>query len=87
VGLLVRLASRWVAGVRMEDALARAARINKDKIGAILNILGEHYEDGKSIEQTVAEYLRLIDEITRRNLDASISIKLSQCGLMIDEEL
>ena len=71
----------------MEDALVRAARINQDRIGAILNILGEHYEDSKSIEETVAEYLRLIDEITRRKLDASISIKLSQCGLMIDEEL
>ncbi len=86
VGLLVRLASRWVAGVHMEDALVRAARMNKDKIGAILNILGEHYEDRKSIEETVAEYLHLIDEIAKRKLDASISIKLSQCGLMIDEE-
>lgn len=68
----------------MEDALVRAARINGEKIGAILNILGEHYEDRESIEATVAEYLQLIDEIDTRGLDASISIKLSQCGLMID---
>ncbi len=87
MGLLIRLASRWVAGLEMEDALVRAARINKDKIGAILNILGEHYEDAESIEKTVAEYLKLIEEITKRGLDASISIKPSQCGLMISEEL
>ena len=86
MGLLIRLASRWVAGLEMEDALVRAARINKDKVGTILNILGEHYEDRKSIEETVAEYLELIDAITKRGLDASISIKLSQCGLMIDED-
>ena len=86
MGLLVRLASNWVAGLDMEDALVRAAAINKGKVGAILNILGEHYEDRSSIEATTAEYLRLIDEITKRGLDASISIKLSQCGLMIDEE-
>lgn len=84
VGLLVRLASRWVAGVTMEDALLRAKEINENKIGAILNILGEHYEDRESIEATVMEYLQLIDEISERGLDASISIKLSQCGLMID---
>jgi proline dehydrogenase len=70
----------------MEDALKRAAELNKLKIGAILNILGEHYEDRKSIEETVAEYLELIRAITDRGLDASISIKLSQCGLMIDDD-
>lgn len=86
VGLLTRLASRWVAGIHMEDALKRAAELNKLKIGAILNILGEHYEDRKSIEETVAEYLELIRAITDRGLDASISIKLSQCGLMIDDD-
>ena len=86
MGLLIRLASRWVAGIHMEDALKRAGELNKLKIGAILNILGEHYEDGKSIEETVAEYLVLIDEITKRKLDASVSIKLSQCGLMINED-
>ena len=86
VGLLIRLASRWVAGIHMEDALKRAAELNKLRIGAILNILGEHYEDRKSIEETTAEYLELIKAITDRGLDASVSIKLSQCGLMIDEE-
>jgi proline dehydrogenase len=86
VGILTRLASRWVAGIHMEDALKRAAELNKLRIGAILNILGEHYEDRKSIEETTAEYLELIKAITDRGLDASISIKLSQCGLMIDEE-
>ena len=86
VGLLIRLASRWVAGLEMEDALVRAARINKDNIGAILNILGEHYEEHRSIEETTAEYVKLIDEIAKRGLDASISIKPSQCGLMIDED-
>jgi proline dehydrogenase len=86
VGLLVRLASRWVAGIYMEDALKRAGELNKLKIGAIINILGEHYEDRKSIEETTAEYLELIRAIPERKLDASISIKLSQCGLMIDED-
>lgn len=86
VGLLVRLASRWVAGIYMEDALKRAGELNKLKIGAIINILGEHYEDRESIEETTAEYLELIRAIPERKLDASISIKLSQCGLMIDED-
>ena len=54
MGLLVRFASRWVAGVNMEDALKRAEKINQSKIGTVINILGEHYEERKSVEETVA---------------------------------
>ncbi len=70
----------------MDDALFRTQRINKDGIGAIINILGEHYEDRESVEETVTEYIRLIEKIKEGGLDAGVSIKLSQFGLMIDEE-
>ena len=86
VGILVRLASRWVAGIHMDDALLRTRRVNKDGIGAIINILGEHYEDEKSVEETVVEYIQLIEKIKEDGLDAGVSIKLSQFGLMINEE-
>ena len=85
MGLLVRFASKWVAGVNMEDALKRAEKINQSKLGAVINILGEHYEERKSVEETVAEYVALVEKIKERGLDGGISIKLSQCGLMIDE--
>lgn len=70
----------------MEDALIRAEQINKSNVGAILNILGEHYEDRKSVEVTIAEYYMLLDKIKECGLDACISVKPSQCGLMIDEK-
>jgi len=85
VGFLVRLASRWVAGVEMEDALTRAEQINGKSIGAVLNVLGEHHEERDSVETTVTEYLQLLDRIEERRLDACISIKLSQCGIAIDQ--
>jgi proline dehydrogenase len=86
MGLLIRFASQWVAGETMADGLARAAEANRRGLGAILNLLGEHHTDPAAIDADVREYLELLDAIRERKLDACLSIKPTQCGLMLGED-
>jgi proline dehydrogenase len=86
VGLLIRFASQWVAGETMADGLARAGEANRRGLGAILNLLGEHHTEPAAVDAAVREYLELLDAIQARNLDACLSIKPTQCGLMLGED-
>jgi len=86
VGLLFRFASQWVAGETMAAGLARAEEANRRGLGAILNLLGEHNAEQAAVDAAVDEYLELLDAIRARKLDACLSIKPTQCGLMLGEE-
>ena len=86
VGLLVRFASQWVAGETMAESLTRAEEANRRGLGAILNLLGEHHTEPAAVDAAVREYLELLDAIQARNLDACLSIKPTQCGLMLGED-
>lgn len=85
MGLLYRFASQWVAGEELEAALDRVAERNGHGMGAILNVLGEHHKDKAEVEEAVQEYVRVVKAIRSRELDACVSIKLTQLGLIINE--
>ena len=86
MGVLVRFASQWVAGETMAGAIARAEEANRRGIAAILNFLGEHNVERTAVEAAVDEYFAVLDAIEARKLDATISIKPTQCGMMVDQE-
>lgn len=86
MGLLIRFASQWVAGETVADAITRAEEANRRGIGACLNFLGEHYEERSLVDSTVDEYLDLLDRMGARKMDACLSIKPTQCGMVVDQE-
>ncbi|MEK6911451.1 MAG: proline dehydrogenase family protein, partial [Candidatus Thermoplasmatota archaeon] len=86
MGLLIRFANQWVAGETMADALGRAVEANDRHIGAVLNLLGEHYEERSAVLAAIDENIELIDTFASRKMDACVSIKPSQCGMMIDQD-
>ena len=82
--LLFRVAKKWVAGYRVEEAMTAAVEANSHSMSAILNFLGEDTIDAKLIEQTIGEYLLVIDLMKRRKVHGCVSIKPTQLGLAID---
>ena len=80
---LFKIARKWVSGNTYEDALSSARIANGKGISAILNYLGEDTTDEHVIQQTVREYLRLLDLLESNSLDGCISIKPTQVGLRI----
>jgi proline dehydrogenase len=81
-----RVAHRFVAGERLEDALAVTAELNGHGIGGILDLLGEGVTDLAGAAHAVEEYEEAAGAIADRGLDATISIKLSQLGQTVDHD-
>ena len=82
--LLFRVAKKWVAGYGTEKAIAAALDSNGRGMSAILNFLGEDTTDAKAVDQTVTEYLSLIELMNTRNVRGCVSAKPTQLGLAID---
>jgi len=81
-----KVASRYVAGETLDDAVATIRRLNGEGAMATIDVLGEEVTDRGKAEAAVAEYLRAIDAIVEQRLDANVSIKLTLLGLKIDPD-
>ena len=75
------IASNFVAGETPAEAIDHAYALNDRNVGAILNLLGEHYDTAAPAADDRDEYLGLIEDVSRDGLDACISVKPSQIGL------
>ena len=82
-----RLASRFIAGEEMEDALCAVRRLNAEGFAATLDYLGESVHEAGAAEEACQVYLTLLDRLAAEKLSSHISIKLTQLGLAIDEDL
>ena len=82
-----RAASRFIAGERLEDAIQVIQVLNARGIGATLDHLGEHTSTPEESRRAVQDILRAIDAIQQSGVCANVSIKLTQIGLQLGEEL
>lgn len=78
-----KVASRYVAGESLDDAVATIRGLNAEGAMATVDVLGEEVTDRGKAEAAVAEYLRVLDAIVDRGLDANVSIKPTLLGLKI----
>ena len=85
--LAKRMAGRFVAGETIDEALPAVRALNARGISASLDLLGESVHREDEARATADEYLRLLDQIQERRLDANVSLKLTAMGLDISEEL
>lgn len=85
--LLFRVAKKWVAGYSTDEAVVAALDANSRGMTAILNFLGEDTTDAQVVDQTVSEYLSLMDLLNARNVRGCVSVKPTQLGLAIDYDV
>ncbi len=81
-----RAATRFVAGDSQEDALEAAAALNGGGFRATLDLLGESVADRDEAVAATNEYEASLDAIDRSPAETTISLKLTQLGLNIDEQ-
>ncbi|MDY7082234.1 MAG: proline dehydrogenase family protein [Halobacteria archaeon] len=81
------IANRFVAGETPDEALDYASELNDRGMTAILNLLGEHYDEREPADDDADSYLELIDMIAERDVEACISVKPSQIGLFVSEKV
>ena len=85
--LVYPIARRWIAGKDMGAGLAAANDANRKGFTALLNYLGEDLTEPSVAEAQALEYLSLQKAIAAASADASVSVKLTQLGLLFDEAL
>jgi proline dehydrogenase len=82
-----RFAARFVAGESLDDAVAAARHLNEAQRMVSLDYLGESVSSEAEARAAAATALGIFDRIAAENLDANVSIKLTQMGLDISESL
>ena len=80
-----KLARRFVPGENLADALEAARSANQRNTLVTLNHLGENVRTLPEAAAARDAYLELIAEVTRQQLQANISVKLTQLGLDLSE--
>ena len=82
-----KFASRFVAGETIDTAVEAAREVNKKRISASLDLLGESVTRESEAEAARDTYLHMLDRIAETGADANVSLKLTQMGFDIGEEI
>ena len=82
-----RVASRFVAGVNVGEAIRVIRELNDHCINATLDHLGEHTSTVEEADKATDDILQILDEIAKADIRANVSIKLTQIGMGLDEEI
>ncbi len=87
VGPARRSAERFVAGETLPEAIEVTRRLNDDGLEVALDHLGESVTDEQGAVRATQAYLDLLDAIASNGVRATASLKLTQLGLDISEQL
>ena len=80
-------AKPYVAGETIEEVTAKIKSLNGKGFLATVDILGEHTKSEREAQRITEQYCMLYDEISRKNLECSVSVKPSHIGLDISTAL
>jgi len=86
-GLAWLAASRFVAGETAGDAIRAIRALNEKCISATLDHLGEHTSTVDEADRATEDILLILDQIDKARVRANVSIKLTQIGMGLDEEI
>jgi len=82
-----KLASRFVAGETIDEAMSTVRDLNASNLSASLDLLGESVLHAEEAQRACRTYLDLLERIHSARANANVSVKLTQMGLDIDEQL
>lgn len=75
------MARRFVAGESLAEAIQVVRELNSRRLLVTLDHLGEHVVSRQDAERATETYLHIFDQIDETDVDANISLKLTQLGL------
>ena len=82
-----KFASRFVAGETVESAIEAVRTVNPKGITASLDLLGESVTQESEAASARDTYLGMLDRIAETRVNSNVSLKLTQMGFDISEDL
>ncbi|GAB4500555.1 MAG: proline dehydrogenase [Anaerolineales bacterium] len=86
-GFAWQVASRFIAGTTIEEAIRAVQTLNAKGINATLDQLGEHTSTPEEANRAADGILAVLDAIQKAGVRANVSIKLTQIGMGMDDQL
>lgn len=87
-GALVGFFARnYIAGERLDDAVRVTRELNRKGIMSTIDILGEFVATPADAKFFKDQCLQILEAIDREKLDANLSLKPTQMGLLLDPDL
>ncbi|CAN5865746.1 proline dehydrogenase [soil metagenome] len=86
-GIARTFASRFVAGETVETGVQAAKELAQRDITASLDLLGESVTAEDEAVAARDLYLQILDRMAASGVEVNVSVKLTQMGLDVDEEL
>jgi len=81
------LASTYIAGPTLEDAVGVVGRLNAEGKLATIDVLGEEVTHDEEAAEIARAYHQVLARIESERLDANVSVKLTGLGLGLDYAL
>ena len=82
-----KFASRFVAGETIDQAVTAAGELAQRGITASLDLLGESVTVEAEAVGARDQYLQMLDRLAQAGREVNVSVKLTQMGIDIDENL
>ena len=82
-----KMASRFVAGETLDSAIKAVKDINENDLTASLDLLGESVSNRDEAFAAKQQIIEVLDRIQDSGVNANVSMKLTQLGMDIDENL
>lgn len=77
-------ANKYIAGDKISDAVNTVKELNRKKLKATIDVLGESISERSEAVKSKEENIEVLDAIHKNDLDCNLSIKLTMLGLNID---
>jgi proline dehydrogenase len=85
--IMRRLASRYIAGETLEEALLKLDELARQGYAGILDILGEGITSESAAREVMDEYKTAAARLAERRLEAYVSVKPTHLALTLRESL
>jgi proline dehydrogenase len=82
-----RIAGRYIAGERLEDAVSTVQELNSEGKTATIDVLGEEVAKPYEAGEIVRAYHDVFEAIREHELDSNVSVKLTGLGLKLGYKL
>lgn len=82
-----KVASRFIAGSTIEEAIRAVRVLNEKGVNATLDQLGEHTNTPEEANRAADGILAVLDSIQQADVRSNVSIKLTQIGMGMDDEV
>ncbi len=82
--LVHKMSRRYIAGDNLSDAVVRIRELNAQGFCVTVDVLGETVSSLAQVRNTVDEYTLVLEAVQNHGLKATISVKPTALGLLLD---